>query len=82
MIGSKRKVISTYRELENQGVAREKLARVHAPVGLDIGAVTPEEIAVAIVAELIADRRGSHTALPHMRYTDKLAEEPASGRRE
>jgi xanthine dehydrogenase accessory factor len=82
MIGSKRKVISTYRELENQGIAREKLARVHAPVGLDIGAVTPEEIAVAIVAELIADRRGSHAAVSHMRYADKLAEEPASGRRE
>jgi xanthine dehydrogenase accessory factor len=75
MIGSKRKVISTYRELENQGVAHEKLARVHAPVGLDIGAVTPEEIAVAIVAELIADRRGSPTALPHMRYAGKLAEQ-------
>ena len=80
MIGSKRKVISTYRELENQGVAREKFARVHAPVGLDIGAVTPEEIAVAIVAELIAERRGSRTALPHMRYADKLAEQSAEKR--
>ena len=77
MIGSKRKVISTYRELENQGIAREKFARVHAPVGLDIGAVTPEEIAVAIVAELIAERRGSRAALPHLRYADKLAEEKA-----
>jgi xanthine dehydrogenase accessory factor len=78
MIGSKRKVISTYRELENQGIAREKFARVHAPVGLDIGAVTPEEIAVAIVAELIAERRGARAALPHMRYADKLAVESAS----
>jgi xanthine dehydrogenase accessory factor len=77
MIGSKRKVISTYRELESQGIAHEKLMRVHAPVGLDIGAVTPEEIAVAIVAELIADRRGSRAGLPHMRYADKLAEESA-----
>ena len=73
MIGSKRKVISTYRELETQGVAREKFARVHAPVGLDIGAVTPEEIAVAIVAELIAERRGSRAAVPHMRYAQDLA---------
>src|SRR5207237_7473839 len=47
MIGSKRKVISIYRELEKAGVAREKLARVHAPIGLDIGAITPEEIAFA-----------------------------------
>jgi xanthine dehydrogenase accessory factor len=78
MIGSKRKVISTYRELENQGIAHEKFARVHAPVGLDIGAVTPEEIAVAIVAELIAERRGARAGLPHMRYADKLALESAS----
>ena len=77
MIGSKRKVISTYRELEAQGVAREKFARVHAPVGLDIGAITPEEIAVAIVAELIAERRNSPAALPHMRYVDKLEESEA-----
>ena len=77
MIGSKRKVISTYRELEAQGVAREKFARVHAPVGLDIGAITPEEIAVAIVAELIAERRNSPAALPHMRYADKMAESEA-----
>jgi len=77
MIGSKRKVISTYRELENQGIAHEKLTRVHAPIGLDIGAVTPEEIAVAIVAELIADRRNARASLPHMSYADKLAEEKA-----
>ncbi len=68
MIGSKRKVISIYRELEKEGVAPEKFDRVHAPVGLDIGAVTPEEIAVAIVAEMIAFRRHAEAALPHMRY--------------
>ncbi len=68
MIGSKRKVISIYRELEKERVAPEKFDRVHAPVGLDIGAVTPEEIAVAIVAEMIAFRRHAEAALPHMRY--------------
>ena len=67
MIGSQRKVIAIYKELEKEGVAAEKLARVYAPVGIDIGAITPEEIAVAIVAELIAIRRGSETALPHMK---------------
>src|SRR5258708_6616173 len=66
MIGSQRKVIAIYKELEKEGIAAEKLARVYAPVGIDIGAITPEEIAVAIVAALIAIRRGSQTAPPHM----------------
>ena len=57
MIGSKRKTISTYKELEKEGIPAEKFANIHAPVGLEIGAVTPEEIAVAIVAEMIAERR-------------------------
>ena len=57
MIGSRRKTISIYKELEKEGVPAEKFANVHAPVGLEIGAVTPEEIAVAIVAEMIAVRR-------------------------
>jgi xanthine dehydrogenase accessory factor len=74
MIGSRRKVIGIYRELEEQGVAPEKFDRVHAPIGLDIGAITPEEIAVAIVAEMIAFRRHSEAALPHMRYLRKIVE--------
>ena len=57
MIGSRRKTISIYKELEKEGVTSEKFANIHAPVGLEIGAVTPEEIAVAIVAEMIAVRR-------------------------
>ncbi len=57
MIGSRRKTISIYKELEKEGIPAEKFASVHAPVGLEIGAVTPEEIAVAIVAEMIAVRR-------------------------
>ncbi len=77
MIGSKRKVISIYRELQNEGIPAEKFEHVHAPVGLDIGAVTPEEIAVAIVAEMIAFRRHADAALPHMRYLRKLAEAAA-----
>ena len=57
MIGSRRKTISIYKELEKEDVPAEKFANIHAPIGLEIGAVTPEEIAVAIVAEMIAERR-------------------------
>jgi xanthine dehydrogenase accessory factor len=59
MIGSRRKVLSVYKALEEDGVSAEKLARVFAPIGLEIGALTPEEIAVSIAAELIAVRRAS-----------------------
>lgn len=68
MIGSKRKVISIYRELQKEGMPAHLFERVHAPVGLEIGAVTPEEIAVAITAEMIAVRRHSEAALPHLSY--------------
>ena len=75
MIGSRRKIVAIYKELEKEGIAREQLMRVHAPVGLDIGAITPEEIAVAIVAELIAIRRGAELAVPKMRrLTDAIFE--------
>jgi len=57
MIGSRRKVISVYKALEKTGIPAEKLESVFAPVGLEIGALTPEEIAVSITAELIAVRR-------------------------
>jgi xanthine dehydrogenase accessory factor len=67
MIGSQRKVIAIYKELEREGISREKLERVYAPMGIDIGAITPEEIAVSVAAELIALRRSSAAALPHMR---------------
>jgi xanthine dehydrogenase accessory factor len=68
MIGSKRKTISIFRELTKDGVPAELFRRVHAPVGLDIGAITPEEIAVAITAELIAVRRKVERNLPHMSW--------------
>jgi xanthine dehydrogenase accessory factor len=60
MIGSKRKVLSVYKALEKEGYKPEEFERIHAPVGLDIGALTPEEIAISITAELIAIRRGAH----------------------
>jgi xanthine dehydrogenase accessory factor len=68
MIGSKRKVIGIFKTLQEEGLAADLFDRVHAPIGLDIGAVTPEEIAVAITAELIAVRRHSESNLPHMSW--------------
>ncbi len=61
MIGSKRKVISVIRELEKEGIPRESFERLHAPMGLDIGAVSPEEIAISVAAEMIAVRRGAES---------------------
>lgn len=57
MIGSKRKVISVIKELENEGISRSTFERIFAPMGFEIGAITPEEIAVSVVAEMIAVRR-------------------------
>ena len=68
MIGSKRKVIEIFKALRAEGIPAHLFERVHAPVGLDIGAVTPEEIGVAITAELIAIRRHASSALPNMSW--------------
>jgi len=68
MIGSKRKTITIFKELQDEGLAAQLFDRVHAPVGLDIGAITPEEIAVSITAELIAKRRNVERELPHMSW--------------
>jgi xanthine dehydrogenase accessory factor len=57
MIGSKRKVINVIRELEKEGIPANAFERIFAPMGFEIGAVTPEEIAVSVVAEMIAVRR-------------------------
>ena len=67
MIGSSRKVLAIYQQLESEGVSPESFKRVFAPIGLDIQAATPEEIGIAIVAELIAIRRGCDLELPHSR---------------
>ncbi|MGH9875951.1 MAG: XdhC family protein [Pyrinomonadaceae bacterium] len=58
LIGSKRRTNIVLQRLRENGAAEDRLAKVHAPVGLDIGAVTPEEVALAIMAEIVAVRRG------------------------
>ncbi len=62
LIGSRAKVSRIYSALAGEGLPVECLERIHAPIGFDIGAVTPAEIAVSILAELIAVRRGADTA--------------------
>lgn len=62
MIGSRRRTGAVLADLAREGVCDKLLARIHAPIGLDIGAETPEEIAVAILAELIKVRRGGQAA--------------------
>lgn len=58
MIGSRRRVRAAFEQLAAEGFDEERLARIHAPIGLDIGAETPAEIAVAIAAEMILATRG------------------------
>ncbi|MCU1265345.1 MAG: sulfurylase large subunit, molybdopterin cytosine dinucleotide biosynthesis [Acidobacteria bacterium] len=58
MIGSKRRTNIVIDRLRQAGAEEKQLLRVHAPIGLDIGAVTPEEVALAIMAEIVAERRG------------------------
>jgi xanthine dehydrogenase accessory factor len=73
MIGSKNRVNSSYKELVKSGASEEKLLSVYAPVGLDVGAVSQQEIAVSIMAEIINTRRGG--TLGHLKLT-KLLEKP------
>jgi len=80
MVGSKRKAITVYRALLEEGLKPELFDRVYSPVGLDIGATAPEEIAVSILAEIIAIRRGAERVLPHMSWFQsgrhRAADEP------
>jgi xanthine dehydrogenase accessory factor len=78
MIGSKRKVLSVYKALEQEGYRPEEFERVYAPMGLEIGALSPEEIAISIVAELVAVRRNAESAA-HKKL--KMERRPALGAR-
>ena len=58
LIGSKRRTSIVKNRLRDDGAPSEQVEKIHAPIGLDIGAVTPEEVALAILAEIICVRRG------------------------
>lgn len=72
MIGSRRRVRATYVQLVEEGFDRGLIDRIHAPVGLDIGSETPEEIAVSVAAELVMLRRGG-TGIP-LKDVERVAE--------
>ena len=75
LVGSKRKTILIHEELLAHGVPMERLKAIHAPVGLDIGALTPEEIALSIMAEIVAFRAGKSGGSMALdsRYFKKIA---------
>ncbi len=79
MIGSKRKIKLIFEDLLAKGVPSESLARVHAPLGLDIGSQTVPEIAVSIVAELIACRNLGPERAPQPRAASLAPRRSASG---
>ena len=59
LIGSKRRTSIVIDRLREKGATEEQLKKIHAPIGLDIGAISPEEVALAIIAEIVAQRRGA-----------------------
>lgn len=62
LLGSRRKTLMIYQRLLQSGIPMERLQQVHAPIGLDIGALTPEELAVSILSEVVMARRGGKGA--------------------
>jgi xanthine dehydrogenase accessory factor len=68
LIGSRAKVARIFDALEAEGMPAECLRRVHAPIGLDIGAITPAEIAISILAELIAVRHGKDASALSLKW--------------
>ena len=77
LLGSKRKTLLIYRDLLEKGHSPEVLRSVRSPMGLDIGALTPEEIAVSIMSEIIMVRRGGHGGAMQMedRYFNRVLEQ-------
>jgi xanthine dehydrogenase accessory factor len=76
MIGSRRRVLLVFQRLAQQGVPDHFLDRIYAPIGLDIGARTPEEIALAIMAEIVNVRRRGRAPSLALRQRSKRSREP------
>ena len=85
LIGSRAKIARLYEMLAAEGLDAALLTRVHAPIGLDIGAVTPEEIAVSIAAELVAVKYGkvvgADASVRALRWTPPAMADPAGRER-
>src|SRR2546421_1104170 len=79
MIGSPGKIKNIFRDLLKDGISRERLAQVHSPIGLDLGAETPEEIALSIAAEMLMLRKkGTGVPLKTMHhFLDEVVPVPA-----
>ncbi|MGN6442478.1 MAG: XdhC family protein [Arthrobacter sp.] len=76
-MGSRRSHLQRVDELLNSGVPPERIAQLHSPIGLDLGAVTPAEVAVSVTAELIAARNSAATCGP-LRDTSGAIHHPAA----
>ena len=82
LLGSKRKTILIYQRLVQLGISPQRLKAVHAPVGLDIGALTPEELAVSIMSEIVMFRHGGSGGPMRMdeKYFDRAVEKSLSAK--
>ena len=74
MLGSTKKVAAIFSQLEKRGISRETLERIRSPIGLDLGGETPEELAVAIVAEMLAVKNGRTGVSLSVRRKERPAE--------
>ncbi|MCR1983094.1 XdhC family protein, partial [Cellulosimicrobium cellulans] len=77
-MGSRRSHAQRVAALRAEGVGEAALARLRSPIGLDLGAVTPEEVAVSVTAELVATRHGRSAVVPLSSSSGPLHAEPAA----
>lgn len=73
LVGSRRKIKLIVEDLLKKGIPRDLFEKLYAPIGLDIGSETPEEIAVSVVAELIAIEKGVHVRTPKQQFSLEIA---------
>ena len=77
-IGSRKTSADRVERLKKQGLTDEQLAKIHAPIGLNLGARTPEEIALSIAAEIVAVKRGAFERLADTLTNDSVRPKPSS----